>query len=276
MCCFFYVQEYDDESNQFFKYDGRKFTWTELPEMKTPRRDFGLVHHEGFIYAVGGRKDHEYLDSVERFNLGTQKWDRMYELTEPMIHTSTAVVNGKIFVCGMTLFSDGTGGIAFDGPLAVYAILVFDPVTETWTLLHEEDKSCEDEDLHNYVLVVQDAKCYRVWHEVIEHPLLWRRKYKPHVNPINIEELEDGDIGASLGEEIRSEGAFYPADFTKAFAIEDQVYVIVSGYVHKIGTIKDGRDMDGWSECSEISDTTVVEYTFHWKELMDIKYGAGH
>ncbi|KAL6097801.1 klhl40 [Pungitius sinensis] len=55
-------------------YDARKFEWKELEPMKVARSLFGATVHKDKIYAAAGVTDSGLTDSVEVYDIATNKW----------------------------------------------------------------------------------------------------------------------------------------------------------------------------------------------------------
>ena len=59
-------------------------------------------------------------------NIGAEKWQVISELPTGRLAFSTAVVDGKIYLIGGTLFENQ------DGPFGLSTVEVYDPKTSTW------------------------------------------------------------------------------------------------------------------------------------------------
>ncbi|XP_072045203.1 kelch-like protein 30 [Amphiura filiformis] len=271
------------DSKQFSKLDGNSpgnhysdnYKWTELPQMTHARSRFALVHHDGYLYAIGGIQqiaaENRYLKSVERFNLSTQTWDCIYTLPVPMAYTSAAIVEGKILVYGLK------GRV---GKEDEFWLVGFDPLTQKWTdIVHERHPVQETEyawkrNAPDNILVVHDSACYRVTYEEVPSPSrLWLRNYIPHVNHIEMKPVGSGSGGleACIGREVEGQDTL-PDNYARAFHIDRHIYINVCRYAHKTGAIlgdpnsKVG-DLNGWSRCQSMDKKCVVEYAFDVKNM---------
>ncbi|MFB9705193.1 Kelch repeat-containing protein, partial [Rhodococcus aetherivorans] len=59
------------------RYDPATDTWTQLPDMPTPRGGLGVTHLDGRIVAVGGEEPTRVLADVEAFDLTTGTWSEL-------------------------------------------------------------------------------------------------------------------------------------------------------------------------------------------------------
>ncbi|XP_072045790.1 kelch-like protein 26 [Amphiura filiformis] len=269
------------ESQRCFKLDGNSCRWIELPLMEDGRMHFDLVHHNGFLYAIGGAT-YNYseenglegpfsLDSVERFNISQQTWDHTYKLPEPMLYTSAAVVDGKILVYGMTRCVDRVGE---------YTLVGFDPVTQEWSKFLQERYSIRS-DVPDCMLVVQDGACYRVRYEVTYRNVhgvggyLFPTNDRMCVNHIEIHtETSEGrgDVcTVSIGREIEHQNVIRSYTDGNTFHIDGHVYINVCRLALRTGVVVDPNDLDvrnrysdlnGWTYCSGSMYKYVVKYTF--------------
>ncbi|TNN88809.1 Kelch-like protein 40a [Liparis tanakae] len=70
------VLVYDRQSclKKMCAYDARKFEWKELAPMKVARSLFGVTVHKDKIYVAAGVTDTGLSDSVEMYDIATNKW----------------------------------------------------------------------------------------------------------------------------------------------------------------------------------------------------------
>jgi N-acetylneuraminic acid mutarotase len=103
--------------------------WKELaPVGDGPRAEGGIVAINKDIYDVGGMTMGEprgQLNTVEVYNIDTNKWSRAPSMPVALHHPNVAAVNGKIYV---------TGGLAGSGPhrITLGNVLSFDPAVGKW------------------------------------------------------------------------------------------------------------------------------------------------
>jgi N-acetylneuraminic acid mutarotase len=93
-----------------------------------PRAEGGIVAINKDIYDVGGMTMGEprgQLNTVEVYNIDTNKWSRAPSMPVALHHPNVATVNGKIYV---------TGGLAGSSPhrITLGNVLSFDPVVGKW------------------------------------------------------------------------------------------------------------------------------------------------
>ena len=104
-----------------------KTEWTERSPLNTKRRGFGVAQVRDVVYVIGGFSDH-FLSSVEAYDPQTDTWTEKSPMNVPRRNLGTVVVDGKIFAIGGFSVKN-TFEIDSD------AIEVYDPETDTWTLL---------------------------------------------------------------------------------------------------------------------------------------------
>ncbi|XP_041824665.1 kelch-like protein 40b [Melanotaenia boesemani] len=59
---------------KMFAYDAKRFDWKELAPMQTARSLFGAAVHNGKIYVAAGVTDNGLTDSIEVYDIATNKW----------------------------------------------------------------------------------------------------------------------------------------------------------------------------------------------------------
>ncbi|XP_072045392.1 kelch-like protein 30 [Amphiura filiformis] len=283
------ASEYSDKlcgSNQLFRLDGNSYKWTNLPPMKQARFLFSMVHHDGFLYAIGGRtqsrkssKESGYSDSAERFNLSQQKWDCIYKLPAEMAYTSTAMLDGKLLVYGLSNYLEKEKASQFK-------LLGFDPVTQEWTELLQETYTADDD--MDGIIVVHNGACYRVRYEKLSSPIRlpidsyednpWMQQstmeFIPHVNRIEmkpVEAGEEGSVRACIGHELEGQDTI-PANLAGAFHIDGHIYINVCRVVHNTGVVQgdpksDVTWLNRWHRCYSMGTKCVVEYAFDTKKM---------
>ncbi|XP_046371478.2 kelch repeat and BTB domain-containing protein 8-like [Haliotis rufescens] len=96
--------------NVVMKFDPRRFDWTSLAGMPTPRFNFGAHVVDDDIFVAGGQIyshltltiNREALKSVEIYNIPENKWRQGPDLPEEMYNVSLMQVNGALYACGTT------------------------------------------------------------------------------------------------------------------------------------------------------------------------------
>lgn len=89
--------------NKICAYDAKRFEWKELAPMKTSRSLFGATVHNDKIYVAAGVTDDGLTDSVEVYDIATNKWSD----SEPFLQERSSL--NLVSLAG-TLF--GIGGFA--------------------------------------------------------------------------------------------------------------------------------------------------------------------
>jgi N-acetylneuraminic acid mutarotase len=101
------------------EYDPKTDTWTEKPNMPTPRLALTTCAVDGKIYAIGGYSNGA-LSIVEEYDPVTDKWTKKANMPSRRHWLSSSAVNGKIYVIGGA------------GPIQA-TVEEYDPKTDTWT-----------------------------------------------------------------------------------------------------------------------------------------------
>ena len=107
---------------QCYRFDPRFEDWFQLPDMKTPRRDFVLVAFNKDLYAIGGQNENVRMRTMERFSIRTCEWEMCStSLPEPVCGHSGALLDGRIYISG--------GSTVHGHQNTVWS---YDPVADTW------------------------------------------------------------------------------------------------------------------------------------------------
>ena len=247
------------QTDKFFKFDSSTYKWIELPKLKTARDGFSLIHHEGYLYAIGGTRQKKLVDTIERFNLATQTWDGVYQLSEGVAFTSAVIFDGKIFIYGT---SD-----EYEEFVGVYVLIVFDLATKrSKTVLVEGQETWMDY-TSSCVLVVHDGILYRVCYKD-ENPdgIFNQMLVIPQVNRIEVKKLRNGGLRAWVGDEVGQQNVLSPNE-ANTFHIDKQIYINVARYTHKTGRVLGQQGPVGWSKCTNLTKQCVVEYTLDYSKL---------
>ena len=112
------------------EYDPATDTWKQLPDMPTAREEFTVSVVGGKIYVIGGfttvkrggRAIVKTLSTVEVYDPAANTWGQIADMPAARVRTSSAVLNGKIYVIGGVT---NVGG----GQELVH---VYDPATDKW------------------------------------------------------------------------------------------------------------------------------------------------
>lgn len=103
--------------------------WVGMPEMLTPRADFGAVLIDGKIYVFGGMTDADNptthrSETIESYDLATKTWTKESIMVRARWGLTVSAVDGKIY---------GIGGLRATY-VATYSIVqIYDTVTKKWS-----------------------------------------------------------------------------------------------------------------------------------------------
>jgi len=82
-------------------YDPQEDVWTEMnASMSTPRCEFGMCAHDGFLYAFGGWVGEDIGGSIERYDTITDRWSVVGKMEEPRFSMGTVAYDGLIYLVG--------------------------------------------------------------------------------------------------------------------------------------------------------------------------------
>ena len=231
-----------EASDRFFKFDNTRYEWEELPHMTVRRHTFALAHHDGYIYAVGGKNMDGWLDNVERFDMKCQSWECVCTLPDPMLYPSIVTLAGQLIIYGLTT---GNREISLDERHETDSLVALDPKTQRVSLLFKEVlvNCVMRESLTNFILV-QNGILYRVWFKQIHDDDAFA-----HVNQIEIRHMRNGFTRATIGRAVDGQDAIQRHN-ENAFHINGHVYVGVNGSPRKmgmVGTVEQELERARWS-----------------------------
>uniref|UniRef100_A0A8D0DTS3 Kelch like family member 40 n=1 Tax=Salvator merianae TaxID=96440 RepID=A0A8D0DTS3_SALMN len=86
--------------NKMVVYDPKKFEWKELAPMKTARSLFGTTVHNGKIYVAAGVTDSGLTNSVEVYDIATNKWEPFPEFPQERSSVSLISLSGTLYLIG--------------------------------------------------------------------------------------------------------------------------------------------------------------------------------
>ncbi|KAF3703624.1 Kelch-like protein 40b Kelch repeat and BTB domain-containing protein 5b [Channa argus] len=86
--------------NKMCAYDAKRFEWKELAPMKIARSLFGATVHNGQIYVAAGVTDNGLTDSVEVYNIATNKWSDSAPLPQERSSVNLVSLTGVLFAVG--------------------------------------------------------------------------------------------------------------------------------------------------------------------------------
>lgn len=81
-------------------YDPIIGSWEMVAPMKTPRRNLACVAHNGYIYAVGGKNDHNHIKECERYDPRKNIWESIPSMNECRSSLGLAVLGRFIYAVG--------------------------------------------------------------------------------------------------------------------------------------------------------------------------------
>ncbi|XP_077410927.1 kelch-like protein 40b [Vanacampus margaritifer] len=92
----------DDKNclSKIYAYDTRKFEWKELAPMKTARSLFGATIHKNKIYVAAGVTDAGLTDSVEVYDIATNKWSDFQTFPQERSSLNLVSLGGLLFAVG--------------------------------------------------------------------------------------------------------------------------------------------------------------------------------
>ncbi|KAF6206194.1 hypothetical protein GE061_017423 [Apolygus lucorum] len=110
-----------------FSYEPMSGSWSKEPELKTPRRSFGLVTFCNHLYAIGGQdRNDTNLSSVERFDPIKRVWEEVAPLPVPIIGAAISVYKNLIWVAGGMSGSTSNVNVS-------KAVWCYDPRQDVWS-----------------------------------------------------------------------------------------------------------------------------------------------
>nr|XP_033787680.1 kelch-like protein 40 [Geotrypetes seraphini] len=86
--------------NKLVVYDPKKFEWKELAPMKTARSLFGAAIYQGNIIVAAGVTDSGLTDTVEVYNIKTNKWEACPEFPQERSSLSLVSMDGTLYAIG--------------------------------------------------------------------------------------------------------------------------------------------------------------------------------
>ena len=89
-----------DNINSAFMSPAKEGQWTRKADMPTARVDLRTCDVNGIIYAIGGRRIGEILQTVEAYDPETDTWTKKSDMPTPRQGLSVSVVDGIIYAIG--------------------------------------------------------------------------------------------------------------------------------------------------------------------------------
>ncbi|XP_049605817.1 kelch-like protein 40b [Syngnathus scovelli] len=81
-------------------YDAKRFEWKELAPMKVARSLFGATVHQNKIYVAAGVTDTGLTDSVEVYDIATNKWSDFEPFPQERSSLNLVSLGGSLFAVG--------------------------------------------------------------------------------------------------------------------------------------------------------------------------------
>ncbi|XP_073438286.1 kelch-like protein 40 [Dendrobates tinctorius] len=86
--------------NRLCVYNPKKFEWKDLAPMKTARSLFGATLHNGKIYIAAGVTDTGLTNTMEVYDIRTNKWEDFTEFPQERSSLSLVSMDGTLFAIG--------------------------------------------------------------------------------------------------------------------------------------------------------------------------------
>ncbi|XP_042332019.1 kelch-like protein 40 isoform X1 [Sceloporus undulatus] len=86
--------------NTLLVYNPKKFEWKELTPMKNARSLFGATIHNDKIYVAAGVTDSGLTNSLEVYDIATDKWEAFTEFPQERSSVSLVSLAGTLFLIG--------------------------------------------------------------------------------------------------------------------------------------------------------------------------------
>ncbi|KAK2141118.1 hypothetical protein LSH36_1157g00060 [Paralvinella palmiformis] len=91
----------EEQSNMCFCFKPYNCTWNRLSNMRQGRRNFALVGHGDFLYAIGGiGKRDRLLDTVEKYDIQRDSWSYTCAMGKGLSDMAHCSHRGEIYVAG--------------------------------------------------------------------------------------------------------------------------------------------------------------------------------
>ena len=141
----------------FFKLDACNNKWIMLADMRDRRINAKLIHLDGRIYAFGCESNPHNFDV---YIVEENVWKALPSVPEEVQVnyklTACTTYEGKILIYGVNPIE---GASVHAGDIHDHKLLMFDPVSSTWSVLMTESHPAAPQ---RVLLVGHKGKCYRV------------------------------------------------------------------------------------------------------------------
>ncbi|KAE9545636.1 hypothetical protein AGLY_001179 [Aphis glycines] len=96
--------------------------WIPMMGLLVNRKDFGVGTLDNCVYAIGGRDGENRLNSVEVFDINTNKWQMVTSMFTKRSHHGVGVLNNLLYAVG-----------GYDGYKTLNSVECYNPCLGTWT-----------------------------------------------------------------------------------------------------------------------------------------------
>ena len=103
-------------------YDPERNVWSPVADLSVPRYGAGVGVVSGVMYCVGGQTSiGSYTNTVEKYCEETNTWSQVAEINQTSFKHEVITHEGRLYAVGVNS-----------------SIEMYDPVTNTWTLLADK------------------------------------------------------------------------------------------------------------------------------------------
>ena len=241
----------------FHVCDSEHNQWFPLQPMLRSCRNMALVHHGGFIYAIGGRDNSSNpIANFQRYSIVQQCWVDLTPMPLECQKISAVVFKNMILVSGnqAQLYQR----INRTSVRYIQVLMIYHPTEDKWIIVENERHGSR----FVPILHIHKDQCYRVLCRYIEENNLTEKVYVNKLDfsshdsseegvmtttsksnalvqdeavngffgtPTAEKVTEDGEFSVTIGEEIKQD---HIPDGSDAFRIDDEVFVIINGFVY--------------------------------------------
>jgi N-acetylneuraminic acid mutarotase len=149
----------DDSIASVERYDPNLSFWTPVTSMHEARSNHFFIRCGNYLYAIGGKATGLSIDgqitclnSVERYNVVSNKWDRVAPMNKERFDFAAVVMNNEIYVFGGKVLLEYNH---VTKTRATPRAEKFDPATNTWLELPKMNQSRSSPSV-----IIVNSKCY--------------------------------------------------------------------------------------------------------------------
>ena len=114
-------QVQDAQPSSMRCYVPEEDSWFELADFPQQINWHGFVECEGELYTVGGERNGEVSDALEKFNRKTNTWTRMSSMLKPVLFPAVASLGNHLYAVGASRVNRGS-------------LQIYSPARDSWTL----------------------------------------------------------------------------------------------------------------------------------------------